>query len=231
MALMKRWKNAQQSEKRFKFRFTRRTEEAYKPISLSDSFSLDPDFFEGKRVLEVGCGPLSRIHQLHEASSKVGLDPLVIDVKNLFPPGANLVQGVGEHLPFADQAFEAVLCINTLDHVFDPILLLEEMRRVLRNDGTLLLFSNTFDAAPLLRRVLDYIDRSHPFHFEDSELFELIESVGLTISHYESSKIQTQAFLKPLPVTRLPSSLVKFLIAAAVFGLHRSHYVSTKLES
>ncbi len=231
MGLMKRWRNAQLAERRFQRRFVKRVEVPSRPISLSDSFSLDPRFFDGKGVLEVGCAPLSRIHYVHEASSRVGLDPLVVDMKNFFPHGTSPVQGVGEHLPFADQTFEVVLCINTLDHVFEPVLLLKEMHRVIRNGGALLLLSNTFRVARPLRSVLDFADRSHPYHFEESELFELIETVGFTISHSASNRVRTGSFLRPLPVTSLPESLVKYLVAATVMGLHRSYYVCTKLES
>ena len=44
-----------------------------------------------------------------------------------------------EPLPFLDGAFDLVLCVETIEHVRDVQLLLSEVRRVLRPDGTLAL--------------------------------------------------------------------------------------------
>ena len=45
----------------------------------------------------------------------------------------------GNSFPFPDEAFDAVLCTQVLEHVPDPQLFIREIRRVLRPDGKLLL--------------------------------------------------------------------------------------------
>jgi SAM-dependent methyltransferase len=48
------------------------------------------------------------------------------------------VIGVGEHLPFKDASFDAVLSHAVLEHVRDPFKCANEIVRVLKTDGTLL---------------------------------------------------------------------------------------------
>lgn len=49
-----------------------------------------------------------------------------------------VVQGFGERLPFASASFDAVLAQDILEHVHDPMAVLDEIRRVLRPDGVAL---------------------------------------------------------------------------------------------
>ncbi len=44
----------------------------------------------------------------------------------------------GQHVPFADQSFDHLLCTEVLEHAEDPVALIGEMHRVLRPGGTLL---------------------------------------------------------------------------------------------
>jgi SAM-dependent methyltransferase len=48
------------------------------------------------------------------------------------------VRGVGEALPFIDEAFDAVLSIAVLEHVKDPFLCAREISRVLKPGGSLM---------------------------------------------------------------------------------------------
>lgn len=49
-----------------------------------------------------------------------------------------VAQGYGEQLPFASGSFDAVLAQDILEHVRDPMAVLDEIRRVLRPDGVAL---------------------------------------------------------------------------------------------
>lgn len=49
------------------------------------------------------------------------------------------VQGDGAALPFADGVFDAVICAELLEHVYDPRAVVREMQRVLKPGGRLLI--------------------------------------------------------------------------------------------
>ena len=93
----------------------------------------------GERVLDVG----AKRGGLAQSARDAGLDIGYTGV-DLSPESAVLareagldvrVADVGEHLPFEDGTFDCVFCLELLEHLISPLTLLEEMRRVLREDG------------------------------------------------------------------------------------------------
>lgn len=86
------------------------------------------------RTLDVGGDRRSGYHALvHER-------PADIRVANLDGVGGNdIACDLEKGIPAPDAAFEHVLCINVLEHIFRYEQLLAEMRRVLTGGGTLIL--------------------------------------------------------------------------------------------
>jgi SAM-dependent methyltransferase len=65
------------------------------------------------------------------------------------------VQGTAFALPFADASFDAVICSEVLEHVPDDLAIFQELTRVLRPGGTLIL--GTPDYGRWLWWVLEWI--------------------------------------------------------------------------
>jgi SAM-dependent methyltransferase len=132
---------------------------------------------DGKHVLEVGCGPMGVIYFVPGAV-RVGIDPLVADYSKqlkMNPRGVQLVASMGEYLPLSSASFDVVVIGNVLDHVDDPHLTLEEIRRVLRPDGQIILWMHIIPRWLLpIRKILDAIDGGHPFHMTQTEARALI---------------------------------------------------------
>jgi len=107
---------------------------------------LAAEFFKFMRVpetgtvLDIGCGS-AELRRFVPRRRYVGLDPLVGTPGAPEPPpaaaGDLIVRGVGEKLPFADGVFETVMICETLDHALDPVLVIREARRVLKEGGLL----------------------------------------------------------------------------------------------
>ncbi len=101
--------------------------------------------WQGARALDVGCGNGAYTLAIgREAALVWGVD---IDRRWLcefihhpqITPNIGVGQADGERLPFRDAVFDVVFCIETLEHIAHERAALSEMRRILRNDGTLLL--------------------------------------------------------------------------------------------
>jgi SAM-dependent methyltransferase len=104
---------------------------------------LTPDRWSGKRVLEVGVGLGTDHLMLHRAGatvSGVDLTPASIEhsTRRLTMHGLapDLHLADAEHLPFADQSFDAAYSFGVLHHTPDMPSAIRELRRVLRDGGT-----------------------------------------------------------------------------------------------
>lgn len=96
-------------------------------------------------VLDAGCGAGTPVLErlAADAETAVGLDlsRALLDVAADAAPAARLVHGDMTALPFADDAFDAVLAVDAVIHVplGDHQTVVDEFARVLRPDGRLLL--------------------------------------------------------------------------------------------
>lgn len=105
------------------------------------ALGLDLRSFAGQDVLDVGCGPTGVVYFL-QAARRTGADALA-DVyrqwNGQWGEPIDLIQAHAEHLPFNDGSYDAVCCINCIDHTRDPHRVISELARVTRPGGTLIL--------------------------------------------------------------------------------------------
>jgi SAM-dependent methyltransferase len=90
-----------------------------------------------RRILEVGCGEGIVLATLAARLPGSRLDGLELDEPALKAarkrcPGATLVRGDACALPFGDQSFDLVVCLEVLEHLPEPARALRELRRVAR---------------------------------------------------------------------------------------------------
>ncbi|MDE2320568.1 MAG: class I SAM-dependent methyltransferase, partial [candidate division NC10 bacterium] len=97
---------------------------------------------EGKRLLDVGCGVGTLLDLVGAKFQAVhGCDLSETALREARQRGvlsvcADLNRGL---LPYQDRSFECVTCLEVIEHVFDPLSLLRELHRVLKDDGQLVL--------------------------------------------------------------------------------------------
>jgi SAM-dependent methyltransferase len=107
---------------------------------LADLFVDRAGVRPGQRALDVGCGPGALTARLVErlgAGAVAALDPsdaFVAAARARFP-GLDVRRGVAEHLPHADDTFDAALAQLVVHFMRDPVAGLREMARVTRPGG------------------------------------------------------------------------------------------------
>ena len=96
---------------------------------------------EARRVLDLGCAFGFGTRRVADRGFVAGIDLNEAHVRRAARAGggARYLRAGGEHLPFADAAFDAVLCLDVLEHVRDEWAVLCEVARVLRPGGALIL--------------------------------------------------------------------------------------------
>jgi SAM-dependent methyltransferase len=180
---------------------------------LSSNFNIDIAFFSHKKVLEVGAGA-GLINFIRDASCfRVGIDPLIKLFKDRIDPDVQFCKAIGERLPFRDDVFDIILCINVLDHCISPLNVLEEIKRCLKKGGLLVLSVNTF-LIPKAVRLLASLDEPHPYHFSPKELSALVKKCGFKV----------QFKLRRRPSLRKWKNLIGFLC----FGFMIDHILARK---
>jgi SAM-dependent methyltransferase len=99
---------------------------------------LDRAFYDGKRILDIGCGPRGSLEWADMAAERVGLDPLVPGYRSLGIDGHEMtyVGAPAERIPFPAGHFDVVTTFNALDHVDDLDAALREIARVTAAGGT-----------------------------------------------------------------------------------------------
>ncbi|MEM6588841.1 MAG: bifunctional 2-polyprenyl-6-hydroxyphenol methylase/3-demethylubiquinol 3-O-methyltransferase UbiG [Pseudomonadota bacterium] len=96
----------------------------------------------GQRVLDLGCAGGFMAEALHNSGAEVtGIDPAAEAISAARTHaihegyGIHYDVGVGEALPYEDASFDAVVCVDVLEHVSDLDRVLREVHRVLVPGG------------------------------------------------------------------------------------------------
>jgi SAM-dependent methyltransferase len=87
----------------------------------------------GHRLLDVACGPAVLLEAAAARTSELhGIDisPVAIALGRTRVPQANLVVGNAERLPYADESFDRITCLGSLERMLDVSHALREMLRV-----------------------------------------------------------------------------------------------------
>lgn len=122
---------------------------------------------KGQRILEVGCGTGAFITALAKDGREChGVDPLLVlslaEAKKKAKKEKTetfLCRAVGEHLPYENETFDLLLCLSTLQHVFNQEETLREIRRTLKSNGKLLI------SVPTTKNIRTLFREIVPKHF------------------------------------------------------------------
>ena len=187
----------EQYKQRHELRFWRRRYAA-EGLSLSNDhyekyytsfFGLDREFYRGKRVIDIGCGPRGSLEWADIAAERVGLDPLAREYLKLGASQHRMryVNAASESIPFPTAYFDAAFAFNSLDHVRAPVASIAEIKRIVRPGGIFLLITEINHApTPTEPQALswDVLEQFEPeferrwakaFEIEDALVYQAID--------------------------------------------------------
>ena len=142
-------------------------------------------FARGRHVLDAACGTAYGTAMLATAgaSSVVGVDldeSVIAEVRESASPGVSFEVADLRKLSFGDDEFDLITCFEAIEHVTEPELVLNELARILRPDGLLLVSTPNRDV----------YTPGNPFHLREltpneleAELGKRFRSVALRRQH------------------------------------------------
>lgn len=177
------------------------------------------------KVLEVGSGAHGLIFGFG-CRNGVGIDPLAVDYKRLFPAvqqQALTVAAIGEELPFGDSSFDIVLSDNVIDHAERPLVIVDEIIRVLKPGGVLYFTVN------IHHPIYDVVSRAHgawnalgvklehsafadhTVHLTEQAISRVFQDKPLQIIEQRSNIDETKAAFRNAKLSLDPDALLKKL--------------------
>ena len=149
-------------------------------------------YVTGKIILDVGCAGSGGfiMHKVivtrNKSSLIVGLDISLGRLKERLALNSKLVLADAEHLPFRSASFDCVYMGEIIEHFWYSRQLLEEVCRVLKDNGILCLDTpNVYSIERILRFVLkgkDSLGESdHKIFYSPASISKLLEDVGFAV--------------------------------------------------
>jgi methionine biosynthesis protein MetW len=151
---------------------------------------------KGDRLLDIGCGDgILGYFAKNKYKDVYGLDISetalkIAKKKGLITKKTNFNAG---KIPFGNDYFDAITCLDVIEHVFEPIELIKEIHRVLKEKGSLVIstpniryFPHLFSLAikgkfPKTSNDKEHYDGGHLHYFTFNDVEELLVSYGFKI--------------------------------------------------
>jgi SAM-dependent methyltransferase len=169
-------------------------------------------------VLDVGCGNASLLLALGEewpSATMLGCDPSAEAVAHASAAGCKVWQGSSSSLP-ADLQADLVVSVNVIEHTDDPVAFLQDARRRLSRDGTLVLICP--DGA---QPGVELLIADHAYSFASSHVSKILERAGLASRLVETAPPELGSFAMFIGDSRLrPSAQPVRPMAIDVGRLH-----------
>ncbi len=143
-----------------------------------------------RRILDIGAGAGNMAHHLAHYGQVFGLDYLARPLAVAQARALDVCQGAGDRLPFANDTFDLVALLDTVEHIPDEFGVFAEVRRVLKPGGKVIV------TVPAFMWLWSYNDEinAHQRRYTAPELRQKLEISGLHVTRLSYNNF----FLFPL---------------------------------
>lgn len=152
-------------------------------------------------LLDLGCGTgeiLFRLYQYQPAAQYYGIDlskQMLAQARRKLQDHALLTCGDSASLPYPDSSMDVILCNDSFHHYPFPLMVMHEIYRVLKPNGTFILCD--LYARPIQRffmnRMLSFTREGDVHIYNEQEILSLFTTTGFQISSFQ--RIQKDAFM------------------------------------
>ncbi|MBU2633701.1 MAG: methyltransferase domain-containing protein [Nanoarchaeota archaeon] len=123
-------------------------------------YNIIMNFLDNKKnILDLGCGGSKIIQDLKYA---IGLDLAMNKLRFIKQKKQLLIRGDATNLPFKSSSFKTIICSEIIEHIKDGNKLLDEICRVLKKDGILILGTPDYN-----KITWNILEKTHNLFFKD----------------------------------------------------------------
>jgi SAM-dependent methyltransferase len=155
--------------------------------------------------LDIGCGSGELLLRLKE----LGCNAYGVDIDEITSKYLSETMGrdVDNGTPFQAYFFEVVVMRHSLEHVHNPVNALQEIKRIMRPNGRLIIGVPNIDSFVSKITGEKWVDLDTPrhlFHFTPSTVSILLSRVGFTVENiYHEFKASRKCLKKWMIITHL----------------------------
>ena len=116
-----------------------RYKSAYKPEGIASKLLDLVKAIRAEKILEVACGTghWLKIMQVEAQVYGIDLSLGMLQTANEQEGSYSLINGDIESLPFSNNRFNMIYCVNALHHFHDPFMFIKNSHKLLKQDGVL----------------------------------------------------------------------------------------------
>jgi SAM-dependent methyltransferase len=141
------------------------SEEHWMEIESSTEVLLRKNAPSGSRILDVGVG-LGRLLEKFPDLQRFGMDISLGYLRRARAKGIEVCRSLIEDMPYADGFYDLVVCTDVLEHVIDLNLAFENILRVLKPGGILIV------RVPYRENLSGYLAPEYPYEFVHLRSFD-----------------------------------------------------------
>lgn len=166
------------------------------------------DYFKNKsKVLDVGCGigVLGQLIKEKYNSDVFGIDLAESAIKIARKQGVVAKKSdINNRWPYKDSTFDVVVCVQVLEHLYNPDFFFKEAKRVLKKNGVLII--STPNLAAWYNRVIFFFGYQ-PFF---SEVSTVDKTIGLGFTRKLTKNRETVGHLRVFTLKALIDMIVLY---------------------
>ena len=153
-----------------------------------------------------------------------GIDPHIPSVnfgKKKF--GLNIKVAFGEKLPFSNSKFDAIVSLGSLEHAYDLSKTMNEIRRVLKNNGHLII---RWRSDKIIGSPLEYYNHNHNRFFTRDTFKALLYKYGFKVIEFVNKPLEGYVSYQYILVKKLTNNKkIKFSEINKLLKLNNKHKV------
>ncbi|MEM3606274.1 MAG: class I SAM-dependent methyltransferase [Candidatus Bathyarchaeia archaeon] len=172
----------------------------------------------GKTALDIGCA----YDFIVELLKKLKYNAYGIDISKLaVTKGKDMILSDAKYMPFKQSSFDLTTCFETIEHLYNPELMINEAYRILKPNGVFIIST----PIPGLFSFIIHVLSLTPYSFHPS-----IKPIHQWIKILKKFKLKVVAF-KPYLLLPIPATLFKkyFILEASKFLSSHVKIVCIKL--